>query len=204
MFSPCAALLACSVQPEFSKTKPNFPKNEALSFCFQGREDLLLFTRKSLLLGSFKTKTTNIQIVQQTNALCAHLSLIAGVCVTLSCQNKNKTNKMSKHQTICWYRCFNFMHKASQSRDTSSAVIFSPRGGKVKKKDNDFLKQQKKQNSFAKNKIYVIFISCSEAGKSSFVIGGLSGAVLLRRGSDGALGTVGWRRSGEAVCPRSP
>lgn len=74
----------------------------------------------------------------------------------------------------------------------------------VKKKNNGFLKQQKKQNSFAKNKIYVIFISCSEAGKSSFVIGGLSGAVLLRRGSDGALGTVGWRRSGEAVCLCSP
>lgn len=122
------------------------------------------------------------------------------VCVTLGCQKKlNKKSIKLSAGTDVSSSCTK-QARAQQSRDTSSAVI----GGKVKKKNNDFLKQQKKQNSFTKNKIYVIFISCSEAGKSSFVIGGLSGAVLLRRGSDGALGTVGWRRSGEAVCPCSP
>lgn len=130
MFSPCAALLACSVQPEFSKTKPNFPKSEALSFCFQGREDLLLFTRKSLLLGSFKTKMTNIQIVQQTNALF-------NVCA-LTCLRDFGLSKKKKASNYLLVQMFHLhaQSKPELSRaETQVQLLFSLRvEGRLKRK----------------------------------------------------------------------
>lgn len=200
MFSPCAASLACSVQPEFSKTKPNFPKNEVLSFRFSRDEKICcyLHERAYYWVHSKRKWQTYKSCSKRTHVecLCARLLLIAGVCVTLGCQNKTKT-----WVSIKLSAGIDISSSCTKRAELSSAVIFL-RGGKVEKKNNDFLKQQKKAEKFRQEQNLCDFHFVFGGGKILFcdwwTVRG--GSAQVRR----SFRHCGLAEEREAVCLCSP